>query len=132
MANLGSIIQVVGPVVDVSFGAEGGTESIPGILNALEVKTDRRSEGGRKVVLEVLQHIGDSRVRCVAMEATEGLSRGMEVSDTGHPIQVPVGDEILGRMFNVIGKSIDDKGPFTAARRTLPIKSRLPRFLKPA
>jgi F-type H+/Na+-transporting ATPase subunit beta len=109
MANVGSIIQVVGPVVDVSFSATGGTESIPGILNALEVNA-----GNRKVVLEVLQHIGDNRVRCVAMEATEGLSRGMEVSDTGHAIQVPVGDEILGRMFNVTGRSIDDKGSFSA------------------
>jgi len=109
MANLGSIIQVVGPVVDVGFSASGGVESVPGILNALEVNA-----GNRKVVLEVLQHIGDNRVRCVAMEATEGLARGMEVSDTGHPIQVPVGDEILGRMFNVTGKSIDDKGPFSA------------------
>jgi len=114
MAKTGSIIQVVGPVVDVSFGASGGKESIPGILNALEVKADRGSDGNRKVVLEVLQHIGDNRVRCVAMEATEGLSRGMEVSDTGRPIQVPVGDEILGRMFNVTGKSIDDKGTFSA------------------
>jgi F-type H+/Na+-transporting ATPase subunit beta len=108
MAKLGSIIQVVGPVVDVSFSASAA-EPIPGILNALEVNA-----GARKVVLEVLQHIGDNRVRCVAMEATEGLCRGMEVSDTGHAIQVPVGDEILGRMFSVTGRSIDDKGPFSA------------------
>ena len=105
MGKVGHIIQVVGPVVDVSFSAD----SIPGILNALEV--DAKS---RKVVLEVLQHIGDSRVRCVAMEATEGLSRGMEVSDTGGPIKVPVGDEVLGRMFSVTGKIIDDKGAFSA------------------
>jgi len=108
MAKTGSIIQVVGPVVDVSFSAST-TEPIPGILNALEVNA-----GNRRVVLEVLQHTGDNRVRCVAMEATEGLSRGMEVSDTGHAIQVPVGDEILGRMFNVTGRSIDDKGAFSA------------------
>jgi len=113
MAKQGSIIQVVGPVVDVSFSASA-EEPIPGILNALEVNVDRGSNDERKVVLEVLQHIGDNRVRCVAMEATEGLSRGMEVSDTGHAIQVPVGDEILGRMFNVTGRSIDDKGSFSA------------------
>jgi len=108
MAKVGSIIQVVGPVVDVSFSASTA-EPIPGILNALEVNA-----GQRKVVLEVLQHIGDNRVRCVAMEATEGLCRGMEVNDTGHSIQVPVGNEILGRMFSVTGRSIDDKGPFSA------------------
>ena len=105
MGKVGHVIQVVGPVVDVGFSAD----SVPGILHALEVDA-----GSRKVVLEVLQHTGDSRVRCVAMEATEGLSRGMEVTDMGHSIQVPVGDEVLGRMFSVTGKVIDDKGPFTA------------------
>ena len=115
MAKLGRIIQVVGPVVDVSFGAD----SVPGILNALEVKAGKAgdksgSDTDRRIVLEVLQHIGDSRVRCVAMEATEGLRRGMEVVDTGGPIKVPVGDEVLGRMFNVNGKVIDDKGAFSA------------------
>ena len=110
MAKTGHVIQVVGPVVDVSFSAD----SIPGILNALEVITDSKSADSRRVVLEVLQHIGDGRVRCVAMEATEGLSRGMEVNDTGMPIKVPVGNEILGRMFSVTGKVIDDKGAFSA------------------
>jgi len=112
----GRIIQVVGPVVDVSFNAakEGETVGLPGILHALEVKVDRGSANQSPVVLEVLQHIGDGRVRCVAMNATEGLSRGMEVLDTGQPIRVPVGNEILGRMFNVTGKIIDDKGDFSA------------------
>ena len=105
MAKNGHIIQIVGPVVDVGFS----TDSVPAILNALEVNT-----GSRKVVLEVLQHTGDYRVRCVAMEATEGLSRGMEVYDTGSPIKVPVGEEVLGRMFSVTGKPIDDKGEFSA------------------
>jgi F-type H+-transporting ATPase subunit beta len=105
MAEVGHIIQVVGPVVDVSFE----TDFIPGILNALEVDA-----GDRQVVLEVLQHIGDGRVRCVAMEATEGLRRGMEVKDTGSPIKVPVGNDVLGRMFSVTGKSIDNKGAFSA------------------
>ena len=110
MANSGRIIQVVGPVVDVAFSAG----SVPGILHALEVHADGKSAGSRRVVLEVLQHIGDGRVRCVAMEATEGLCRGMEVTDTENPIRVPVGNEVLGRMFNVSGRNIDDKGAFSA------------------
>ncbi|MDR2103446.1 MAG: F0F1 ATP synthase subunit beta [Treponema sp.] len=109
--NIGYITQIVGPVVDVHF-EEG---PVPGILNALEVNKKKPGEAaGSPVVIEVLQHIGDNRVRCVAMEATEGLSRGLEVRDTGHPIQAPVGEAVLGRMFNVIGKPIDDRGPFTA------------------
>ncbi|MDR2176569.1 MAG: F0F1 ATP synthase subunit beta [Treponema sp.] len=104
MGNIGTVTQIVGPVVDVRF--EPGY--IPSILNALEVK-----DGDRTVVLEVLQHIGDNRVRCVAMAATEGLSRGLEVRDTGYPIRVPVGEAVLGRMFNVTGQPIDDRGPFT-------------------
>jgi F-type H+-transporting ATPase subunit beta len=104
MANIGIVTQIVGPVVDVRF--EPGC--IPSILNALEVK-----DGDRTVVLEILQHIGDNRVRCVAMAATEGLARGLPVTDTGYPIRVPVGDAVLGRMFNVTGQPIDDRGPFT-------------------
>jgi F-type H+-transporting ATPase subunit beta len=106
MENIGYITQIVGPVVDVRF-EEG---KIPAILNALEAGISAE----RKVVLEVLQHIGDSRVRCVAMEATEGLSRGMEARDTGGSIKAPVGEDVLGRMFSVTGKIIDDKGAFTA------------------
>ena len=105
MANTGFITQIVGPVVDVRF--EQG--KIPAILNALAVKAD-----GRNVVLEILQHIGDSRVRCVAMSATEGLSRGLAVEDMGRPISVPVGQEVLGRMFNVTGDPIDNRGNFSA------------------
>jgi F-type H+-transporting ATPase subunit beta len=104
MANIGVVTQIVGPVVDVRF--EPGC--IPSILTALEVK-----DGDRTVVLEILQHIGDNRVRCVAMAATEGMSRGLQVVDTGYPIRVPVGDAVLGRMFNVTGQPIDDRGPFT-------------------
>jgi F-type H+-transporting ATPase subunit beta len=111
MGNIGHITQVVGPVVDLRFD-EGG---IPAILNALNVKTGKDADDAEKsTVLEVLQHTGDGRVRCVAMSATEGLARGMEAEDTGNPIMAPVGDEILGRMFNVTGRVIDDKGPFTA------------------
>ncbi|MDR1444116.1 MAG: F0F1 ATP synthase subunit beta [Treponema sp.] len=109
MGSIGHITQVVGPVVDVRFEGD-----IPAILNALEIKVPAGS-GENQVVLEVLQHIGDNRVRCVAMEATEGLARGLEVEDTGYPIRVPVGEEVLGRMFSVTGKIIDDKGAFTCA-----------------
>jgi F-type H+-transporting ATPase subunit beta len=102
MENNGYITQIVGPVVDVRF-EEG---AVPAILHALEVQG-----AGRTVVLEVLQHIGDNRVRCVAMNATEGLSRGLGVRDTGYPIRVPVGEAVLGRMFNVVGQPIDGRGP---------------------
>ena len=109
MANRGVITQIVGPVVDVRF-EEG---QIPPILNALEVKIPDPG-GERPMTLEILQHIGDNRVRCVAMEATEGLSRGFAAEDTGHPIRVPVGEAALGRMFSVTGKCIDDRGAFSA------------------
>jgi F-type H+-transporting ATPase subunit beta len=109
MANTGIITQIVGPVVDVRF-EEG---QIPPILNALEAKVPDPA-GERPMTLEILQHIGDNRVRCVAMEATEGLSRGLAAEDTGHPIRVPVGEAVLGRMFSVTGKCIDDRGAFGA------------------
>jgi len=105
MANTGLIIQIVGPVVDVRFEEN----QVPAILNALTVRA-----GDRDVVLEVLQHIGDNRVRCVAMEATEGLARGLKATDTGGPIRVPVGEAVLGRMFSVTGRIIDNKGDFTS------------------
>jgi F-type H+-transporting ATPase subunit beta len=108
MGNIGHVIQVVGPVVDVRFDKD-----IPAILSALEVKIPGAK---RRVTLEVLQHTGDNRVRCVAMEATEGLSRGLEAEDTGNPIRVPVGEEVLGRMFSVTGRIIDDKGAFSCAQ----------------
>ena len=107
MANKGNITQIIGPVVDVRF-EQGQT---PNILNALKVKAANRT-----IVMEVLQHIGDNRVRCVAMSATEGLSRGLEVEDTGRAISVPVGKEVLGRMFSVTGDPIDNKGTFSAAQ----------------
>ncbi|MDR2149347.1 MAG: F0F1 ATP synthase subunit beta [Spirochaetaceae bacterium] len=105
MAYTGIISQIVGPVVDVRFQ----DAEVPALLNALTVH-----KGEKTVFLEVLQHMGDNRVRTVAMSATEGLSRGLTVTDTGSPLHVPVGTEVLGRMFNVTGAVIDDKGPFTA------------------
>jgi F-type H+-transporting ATPase subunit beta len=107
MGNIGHITQIVGPVIDVRF-KQG---QVPSILNALKVKLENKT-----IFLEVLQHTGDNRVRCVSMAATEGLYRGLEVEDTGSSIKMPVGKEVLGRMFNVTGETIDDKGAFTASQ----------------
>ncbi len=102
MATLqtGRITQVIGAVVDVQFEGE-----LPAILNALETKNQ-----GNRLVLEVAQHLGESTVRTVAMDTTEGLVRGQEVTDTGKPIAVPVGDGTLGRIMNVIGEPVDEAG----------------------
>ncbi|OAA28468.1 ATP F0F1 synthase subunit beta [Kosmotoga arenicorallina S304] len=102
--NKGQIVSIIGPVVDVSF--EGAT--LPDILNALEVENEFL---GKKIVLEVAQIIGDNMVRAIALDSTDGLVRGQEVIDTGKQISVPVGDEILGRMFNLLGEPIDERGP---------------------
>ena len=101
MSNKGKVTQVIGAVVDVKF--EG---NLPEILTALECKI-----GKNRLVLEVAQHLGESSVRTIAMDGTEGLKRGDEVIDTGNPIKVPVGPETLGRIINVIGEPIDQKGP---------------------
>ena len=100
-ANIGKVTQVIGPVIDVSF--EGGKENIPPIYNALKVKRDN----GEELILEVEQHIGEDTVRCVAMESTDGLRRGVEVMDLGRPIAVPTGNQVKGRLLNVIGEPID-------------------------
>jgi F-type H+-transporting ATPase subunit beta len=104
----GSVVQVIGPVVDVEFSGE----RLPDIYDALELDRD-----GRRLVLEVQQDLGDGTVRTIAMDTTEGLRRGDPVRSTGRPIQVPVGDETLGRMFNVIGDPIDGKGEVGTDRR---------------
>src|ERR1043165_7379743 len=101
MANVGKIKQIIGPVVDVSFEAEGS--KLPSILSALEVTRDN----GQKVILEVQQHLGEDGVRTVAMDSTDGLRRGMDATDLGAPITMPVGESIKGRLFNVIGEAID-------------------------
>ncbi|HXZ45664.1 MAG TPA: F0F1 ATP synthase subunit beta [Pseudolabrys sp.] len=98
---VGKITQVIGAVVDVQFEAH-----LPAILNALET-----NNGGKRLVLEVAQHLGESTVRTVAMDSSEGLVRGQEVTDTGEPIAVPVGDETLGRIINVVGEPVDEAGP---------------------
>ncbi|HET7847457.1 MAG TPA: F0F1 ATP synthase subunit beta, partial [Pseudolabrys sp.] len=104
---IGKITQVIGAVVDVQF--EG---HLPAILNALETQN-----GGRRLVLEVAQHLGESTVRTIAMDSTEGLVRSQEVTDTGQPIEVPVGDETLGRIINVVGEPVDEAGPVKTKER---------------
>jgi len=121
MANIGKITQVIGPVVDVSFEAEGA--KLPKILDALVVK----KENGQEVVLETHQHLGEDRVRTIAMEGTEGLLRGMEVLDTGQPIAVPIGEEIRGRLFNVVGAPIDGL-PKPNVKVSYPIHRPAPKF----
>jgi F-type H+-transporting ATPase subunit beta len=117
--NIGKISQVISAVVDVTF--ENG--HVPNLLNALECINQ-----GSKLVLEVAQHIGDNTVRCIALDATEGLVRGVEVTDTGSAISVPVGTGTLGRIINVIGEPIDDKGPIKAKTRS-PIHGKAPKLV---
>ena len=104
--NTGTVIQVMGPVLDIRFG-DG---QLPQLLNAIHIP-----HGQGTIVAEVAQHIGDNVVRCVAMNSTDGLCRGVEAVDTGAPITVPVGDECLGRVFNLLGQPIDNKAPVKGA-----------------
>ncbi len=108
MSNIGLVQQVIGPVVDIEF--RDGT--LPELYNAIEIKSD-----GRKMVLEVAQHLGDLSVRSVAMSSTDGLVRGMEALDTGAPITVPVGNSTLGRLFNILGEVIDEGEPVVGEDR---------------
>ncbi|NMS90503.1 F0F1 ATP synthase subunit beta [Clostridioides difficile] len=119
MANVGKVVQIVGAVLDVKFDSE---QSLPNLLNALVIKL-----GDKEIVAEVAQHIGDDTVRCISMSATDGLVRGMEVVDTGGPISVPVGDETLGRIFNVLGNPVDGK-PAPKSAPKLPIHRPAPAY----
>lgn len=116
MANVGKIVQVIGPVLDVKFNDE---KSLPNLLNALVIK-----HGDKEIVAEVAQHVGDDTVRCISMSSTDGLVRGMDVTDTGAPISVPVGDKTLGRIFNVLGQPVDGKpapqAPLSSIHRPAP------------
>jgi F-type H+/Na+-transporting ATPase subunit beta len=105
--NIGKIVQIIGPVVDVEF-----PDQLPGIYNALTVASSTQPNG--KLVLEVQQHLGDNWVRTVAMSTTEGLKRGIEVTDTGAAISMPVGDAVMGRVFDVTGNPVDERGPVNA------------------
>ena len=120
-SNTGTIVQVIGPVVDVEFS---GDAQMPPLLSALQV--DYEIEGKKtSVVLEVQQHLGDDWARAVAMSSTEGLKRGMPVKNTGAPISVPVGEGVLGRVLNVLGEPVDERGPVEAVKR-YPIHRRAP------
>ena len=119
MSVTGKIVQVIGPVIDIRFDPE----HLPSINNAIKVKIDDQTS----MTAEVAQHIGDDVVRCIAMSSTDGLVRGMECTDTGAPIEVPVGDEVLGRMFNVLGEPIDGLGE-VHAKHKLPIHRDAPTF----
>src|ERR1700724_1035511 len=116
--SIGTVPQVIGALVDVHYDGE-----LPAILSALEIK-----DSGRTLVLEVAQQLGENVVRTIAMDTTDGLVRGAEVVDTGEPIMMPVGPETLGRILNVIGEPVDERGPVITNRR-LPIHRSAPEFV---
>jgi len=107
--NTGKIVQIIGPVLDIEF-----TDRLPAIFNALTVEYDLPGQGRTKLTLEVQQHLGGNWVRAVAMSTTEGLKRGMTITDTGAPISMPVGNAVMGRVFNVTGDAVDEQGPVKA------------------
>ena len=123
MTTPGRITQVMGPVLDVKF--EAG--SLPSIYNALKITNPGISDAADNLTVEVAAHLGENTVRCVAMDTTDGLARGMEARDTGSPITMPVGKEVLGRILNVIGEPVDELGPVVATA-TLPIHRAAPAF----
>lgn len=116
--NTGKIVQIIGPVLDIQFDSK----HMPKIFNALEIK-----KNNKLIYAEVEQHVGDDIIRAIALEPTEGLKRGMEVLDIGAPITIPVGQETLGRVFNVMGQAIDE-GPAVFANKYLPIHRKPPSF----
>jgi F-type H+/Na+-transporting ATPase subunit beta len=121
MANIGLVKQVIGPVVDVSFSGEGS--KLPEILSALEIKRSN----GETLVLEVQQHLGEDSVRAIAMDSTDGLTRGTKVTDTGENITMPIGPAIKGRLFNVVGEPIDGIGP-VSKEQSAPIHRKPPTY----
>lgn len=116
--NMGTVISIIGPVLDIKFPPQ----SLPNLLNAIEIEYD-----GRKVTLEAVQHIGDDVVRCIAMSSTDGLVRSIPARDTGSPITVPVGDETLGRIFNLLGEPVDNL-PAPVAKKRWPIHRPAPSY----
>lgn len=116
--NIGTIVQIIGPVLDIKFPAD----SLPKLLNAIEIKSADRS-----VTAEVAQHIGQDTVRCISMQSTDGLMRGMEATDTGAPISVPVGSQNLGRIFNLLGEPVDQK-PQVKTEEKWPIHREAPAY----
>ncbi len=116
--NVGTIVQAIGPVLDIRFP----NDAMPQLLNAIEIEHD-----GKKLVAEVAQHIGDDVVRCIAMSSTDGLQRGIPATDTGSPITVPVGEACLGRIFNLLGEPVDN-GPAPEAEERWPIHRPAPSY----
>ncbi len=123
--NIGKIVQVIGPVVDVAF-EEG---NLPSILNAILITNPAINDNEDNLVVEVAQHLGDNVVRCIAMDVTDGLVRGMKCKDTGAPITVPVGKSCLGRIQNVVGRPVDGLGPINAETH-MPIHRLSPTFME--
>jgi F-type H+-transporting ATPase subunit beta len=118
--NKGKIVQIIGPVLDIEFA-----DKLPDLFNALSVEYDMPGSGRTKLTLEVQQHLGDGWVRAVAMSTTEGLKRGMEITDLGAPISMPVGEAVMGRVFDVTGAPVDEQGP-VKADKYLPIHRAAP------
>jgi len=118
--NIGKIVQIIGPVIDIRFPDE---KNLPDLFNALKINNDDDTS----LTVEVMQHLGNNTVRCIAMSSTDGLVRDMPAIDTGMPITVPVGDETLGRVVNVLGEPIDKKGAINA-KTHMPIHRRPPLF----
>jgi F-type H+/Na+-transporting ATPase subunit beta len=124
--NTGTIVQIIGPVVDADFSE---SDSMPGIYDALEVDFELLGADSKKLTLEVQQHLGGGWVRAIAMSSTEGLKRGMPIVNTAAPISVPVGEGILGRVFNVTGDPVDERGPVQAEKR-YPIHRKAPSLIE--
>src|SRR5215468_582228 len=122
--DTGKISQVIGPVVDVAFG--GG--ELPEIGTALKISNPAISDKADNLTVEVAQHLGERMVRAIAMDTTDGLVRGMPVKNTGGPIMMPVGREVLGRILNVVGEPVDERGPVTA-KKSMPIHRPAPKFV---
>jgi F-type H+/Na+-transporting ATPase subunit beta len=124
--NTGTIVQIIGPVVDADFSE---TDAMPGIYDALEVDFELEGRESKKLTLEVQQHLGGGWVRAIAMSSTEGLKRGMSITNTAAPISVPVGEGVLGRVFNVTGEPVDERGPVHAEKR-YPIHRKAPTLIE--
>jgi F-type H+-transporting ATPase subunit beta len=122
--NVGRVVQIIGPVLDIVF-SKG---QVPNIYNALTIKSKNAAGTELSVTVEVQQLLGDNAVRAVSMQPTEGLMRGMDVVDTGKPLNVPVGRDTLGRIFNVLGEPVDNLGPVKQGE-TLPIHRQAPSFV---
>ncbi len=116
--NIGKVVQIIGPVLDIKFEKD----CLPNLLNAIEIEKD-----GKKIIVEVAQHIGDDVVRCISMSSTDGLTRGIKALDTGAPITVPVGEQTLGRIFNLLGEAVDNKPNLENVKR-MPIHREAPSY----